>query len=108
MNSSTEWKAYTSDEHNYIFFQLNNIRNELNYFDSMYYFWLKCFQTELNGECTRELILIKMKKHLAPFLICLGSLLIFLIIYLIIHHYRKQQRYRTPNDAIQYPNFITT
>jgi hypothetical protein len=27
---------------------------------------------------------------------------------LIYRHYRKQQQYRTPNDLIQYPNFITT
>jgi hypothetical protein len=95
-------------EHNYIFFQLNNIRNELNYFDSMYYFWLKCFQTELNGECNSELILMKMKKHLIPFLILISVLLIIIIICLICRHYRKQQQYRTPNDLIQYPNFITT
>ncbi|CAF5134965.1 unnamed protein product [Rotaria sp. Silwood1] len=91
-NSTIEWKPYTSNEHNYIFFQLNNIHNELNYFDSMYNFWIKFFQTELNGGCHKELIIMKIKKHIGLFLIILFVLLIFIIIYFICKRYRKNKK----------------
>ncbi|CAF4027643.1 unnamed protein product, partial [Rotaria sp. Silwood1] len=38
-DTKIQWKSYTNNEHNYMFFQLNNIHNEHNYYDSMYYFW---------------------------------------------------------------------
>ncbi len=108
INSNIQWKPYTTNEHNYLFFQLNNIHNEHNYYDSMYYFWLKCFQTELNGICNNEFQLMKMKKHLAAFLIILFVLLIIVVIYFICKHFQTRQRYRTPTDLAQYPNFVTT
>jgi hypothetical protein len=107
-NSTTQWKPYTTSEHNYIFFQLNNIHNERNYFDFMYDFWLKCFQTELNGGCNREYLSMKMKKYFGLFLIILFVFLFILILSFLCKHYFKKQRYRTSNDLLQYPNFITT
>lgn len=106
--SYPEWKAYTLNEHNYIFFQLNNIHNEPNYFDSMYNFWLKSFQTELIGGCSRKLLMMKMKKHIAPFLIILFVLFIILILYFLCKRHHQKEQYRTQNDLLQYPNFITT
>jgi len=109
MNSNVEWKSYTRNEHNYIFFQLNNIHNERDYFDSMYEFWLKYFQRESNGgECHIELLKIKMTKHLVPFLIILSVLLIILMLYFLCKCYHRRERYRTPNDLLQYPSFVTT
>lgn len=108
LNSYPEWKAYTLDEHNYIFFQLNNIHNERNYFDSMYEFWLRSFQTELLGGCGNKLIIIKMKRHITKFLLILSILLIILIFYFLYKCHQKKKQYRTPNDLLQYPNFITT
>ncbi|CAF2718797.1 unnamed protein product [Rotaria sp. Silwood2] len=89
MNSTIEWRPYTENEHNYIFFQLNNIHNEPNYFDSMYYFWIKFFQTELNGGCHNELTIMKKKKHVLSFVLILFVLLIIIIIYFIYKRYRK-------------------
>jgi len=76
----------------------------------MYEFWLKCFQRESNGgECHIELLKIKMKKHFIPFLIILSFLLTILILYFLCKFYQKQrEQYRTRDDLLQYPSFITT
>jgi type VI protein secretion system component VasF len=74
----------------------------------MYYFWLKTFQTELNGGCKIYKVITKMKRHLAPFLIILSVLLVIIILYFLGKCYHKKELYRTPNDLLQYPNFITT
>ncbi|CAF3882499.1 unnamed protein product [Adineta steineri] len=107
-DTKIQWKSYTNNEHNYMFFQLNNIHNEHNYYDSMYYFWLKCFQTELDGGCHNGHFITKMKKHLLPFFIFLSCLLIIIIICFIYAHYQRKKRQRTSADLQQYPNFIPT
>jgi hypothetical protein len=103
-----QWKSYTANEHNYILFELNNIHNERNYFDSMYDFWLKTFQMESDGGCDHKMGFIKMKKHIVLFLILLSVLIVILILYTVYKCYQKKNRYRTPNDLLQYPNFLTT
>jgi uncharacterized membrane protein YukC len=69
---------------------------------------LKTFQIESNGGCQNKLVLIKMKKYLGSFLILLSVLILILIIYALYKRHQKTNRYRTPNDLIQYPNFLTT
>lgn len=108
IDRSDQWKSYTTDEHNYLFFQLNNIRIERNYFDSMYQFWLKIFQIESHGRCEHRLILMKMKKHLKTFFILLASLFLISSICLLRKYCRKKERFQTTNDLVQYPNFLTT
>ena len=109
--SDIRWKAYTSTEHNYMFFQLNNIRNEVDYFDSMYQFWSECFQTERNGGCQQTWM--KMKKHLLPFFLLVLALVLLLITCLICTQVRKKKRClssqaRLPIDQLQYPHLIST
>ncbi|CAF1056578.1 unnamed protein product [Adineta steineri] len=84
----TEWKSYTNKNHNYLYFQLNNIHNEINYFDSMYDFWLKCFQTEDQGGCTKG----KIRKHLALFLFICSSIFILTISYLIWKYFQMKKK----------------
>ena len=108
IDRTEQWKSYTTDEHNYLFFQLNNIRIERNYFDSMYQFWLKIFQIESHGGCEHRLILMKMKKHLKTFFIFLVSLFLISSICLLRKYCRKKERFQTSNDLGQYPNFLTT
>lgn len=106
--TNSEWREYTQEEHNYIFFQLNNIHTEYSYFDSMYDFWLKCFQTELNGRCENVYFIMKMKKHFGIFFLILLALLLIMFCYFLRKYYRKKQHYRAANDLIQYPNFLNT
>ncbi|UJR15213.1 hypothetical protein I4U23_002172 [Adineta vaga] len=108
LDSQSEWKPYTAYEHNYMFFQLNNIRNERNYYDSMYSFWSQCFQMEFHGQCNQKYLLTKMKKHVVPFIILLSGFLLIIIVYFICRHYQKKERYRTSTDMQQYPNFLPT
>ncbi len=63
---------------------------------------------ELNGGCNNLFTKMKMKKHLASFFIILLVLLIIVIIYFLYKRYHKKERYRTPNNLLQYPNFLTT
>ena len=111
--SDTQWKNYTSAEHNYMFFQLNDIRNEPNYFDSMYQFWSDCFQTEKNGGC-QQAPWMKMKRHLLPFLLIVLVLVLLLITCLVCQQVqKKKKRYlssqaRLPIDQLQYPHLIST
>ncbi|CAF1136483.1 unnamed protein product [Adineta ricciae] len=106
--SQSEWKPYTASEHNYMFFELNNIRNERDYYSSMYSFWSQCFQIESTGRCTKANLYTKMKRHVVPFSILLSSLLLIILVYLICKSYYKKKQYRTPNDLHQYPDFVTT
>ncbi len=104
-----EWKLYTDDEHNYIYFQLNNIRNERNYFDTMYNFWLENFQIENKGNCPK----MKIKKHVRSWMIFLFFLFFLLMIYFIWIYFQKKKRghllssNRSPTALIPYPNRIS-
>jgi hypothetical protein len=105
---NTEWKSYQETEHNYIFFRLNNIYNEPNYFDAMYNFWLECFQIEDRGGCYKT----KAKKHLTPLIVLLILLLIILIIFFIWKYSQKKKRghllsYRSPTALLSYPNRVS-
>ena len=92
INSNIQWKPYTAIERNYIFFELNNIHNVRNYFDSMYDFWLECFQAELNGGCSNNLVM-RIKKYLISYLIILLVLSFIIFIYVIYEYYRKKRAY---------------
>lgn len=105
---NVEWKSYTEDGHNYLFFHLNNIHNELNYFDTMYNFWLECFRIENAGGCTK----MKMNKHLTSFIILFVFLLIILIIYFIWKYFQKRNRrqlssHGSPTVLLPYPNRVS-
>jgi len=106
----SEWKAYRDNEHNYIYFQLNNIRNERNYFDSMYDFWLECFRIENTGHCNK----IKMKNHLTSLMIFFILILILIIIYCLWKYFQnKRKRYllshRSPTATalLAYPTRVS-
>ena len=107
-SSIEQWKPYTADEHNYLFFQLNHIHTERNYFDSMYEFWLTIFRTETRGGCIHRLILVKMRQHLKIFLIVLLILLGIVSIALLRKYCRKKAQNRTRNHFNQYPKDLTT
>lgn len=82
-----EWQPYRRNEHNYMFFQLNSIRNERNYFDTMYEFWLKYFHMEKTGHCQKSWFMknkrfMFMMNKLLMFII---SLIIFFVCFMCIY-----------------------
>jgi hypothetical protein len=106
-----EWKSYTEHEHNYIYFQLNNIHNERNYFDTMYDFWLENFQIENTGICPK--MKITKKRHMTSWMIFLFFLFFFLMIYFIWIYFQKKKRghllssNRSPTALIPYPALVS-
>ena len=99
-----EWKEYLKDEHNYMFFQLNEIRNELNYFDSMYEFWSEFFRIETSGGC--ETTLMKMKTKTIFFAFSL--LLICLFTLGTIGCFCKYVRKKDDNSLSSSPHLVST
>ncbi|UJR31465.1 hypothetical protein I4U23_018954 [Adineta vaga] len=79
-----EWKMYSKFEHNYLYFHLNNIHNEQNYFDSMYNFWMKCFQIEDAGGCNKP----KIGRHFTSFLVLFLIIFILIMIYFIWKYFQ--------------------
>lgn len=118
MNESplpTQWKPFTSKEHNYLFFQLNQIRTEVNYFDSMYQFWSECFLIESTGQCIRTTF-DSHRSMLKPFVhifTCLLIIVVFLTIIFFIWrscHRKKQGRLlspRSPGPLLTYPHRVS-
>lgn len=86
-NVDTTWKNFRHDEHNYIVFELNEIRNEKNYFDSMYEFWSRAFQIERNGGCKTNSK--QLKDFLFPILIFVSILILATISLLIFKSFEK-------------------
>jgi len=85
---------------------LNHIHTERNYFDSMYEFWLKTFQTESNGGCDSRLLKIKMNKYYGFIVLFVFVLIFILFCWLLRRFYRNRQRYQTANN--DYPSFLNT
>lgn len=102
-SATYEWKEYTRTEHNYMIFQLNNIHTERNYFDSMYKFWLKTFQTESNGGCEFRWFRMKMKKHYGIFFLLIFVLILILFCMFLRKFCRNRQHCQTTTD---YPRFV--
>lgn len=105
-----EWKAYTRTEHNYMYFQLKRIRNEVNYFDSMYDFWLDIFRIEDAGACPK---MKKKKKNrltsVMMFLIVLSSIPMFYFIWKYFQKKKQREFLSSPPAAsLPYPDHIST
>ncbi|CAF1024438.1 unnamed protein product [Rotaria sordida] len=105
--SNIEWKPYTNNEHNYLYFGLNSIQNELNYFDKMYQFWLRCFRIESKGGCRKK----KFIKHLILFMTSLIFLSILLMMYFLWTYCQKKKpghlfSHRSPTALYPYPNHV--
>lgn len=112
---TVEWKAYSSNEHNYLFFQLNHIRNEVNYFDSMYQFWLECFRIEDTGLCPHSYIASN-RSFLSIALHILTCLLIVIVFFFILFciwrnsQQKKRERLlspRSPGPLLTYPHRVS-
>ncbi|CAF0998244.1 unnamed protein product [Adineta ricciae] len=103
-----EWKAYTKSDHNYLYFHLNNIHNRPKYFDSMYDFWMKCFQTEQSGGCNKP----KIGKYLTLLLHLLAIILILIGIWSIWKYFQLKKSgqllaHESPSILIPHPNRVS-
>jgi len=99
--SHVEWKEYTNKQHNYLYFRLNNIHNERNYFDSMYDFWLECFRIENSGHCKN----MKIKRYFPSLMFLFIFIFILIIIYFIWNYLQKKKKgHRSPTALLPYPN----
>jgi hypothetical protein len=93
-----------------MYFHLNNIHNEHNFFDSMYQFWLECFRIENAGGCTKQEM--KMKRHLISFMLTFLCLSIILIIYFIWKYFQNKKKghllsRQSPTALLPYLNRVS-
>lgn len=87
--NDTEWRPYSSNEHNFMFFQLNSIHNERNYFDRMYKFWTKYFHVEKSGHCQKSSYMTKRSMFLVSLILIFVC---FLCIYFLWKCFQKKNK----------------
>jgi hypothetical protein len=109
---SEEWQPYTAQEHNFLFFQLNQIRNERNYFDAMHRFWFEWYRIEQTGVCRVPRLSSSVKKHLRLVLVLFLILLGCFVVYLIWKYMQQRKKGRllsprSPAPLLSHPRRIS-
>ena len=91
-----------------MYFQLNHLRNEVNYFDSMYNFWLEIFRIEDAGACPK----MKKRNQWTSVMIFLLVLTCIPMFYFIWNYFQKKKQREflssPPAASLPYPDHVST
>ncbi|CAF1293392.1 unnamed protein product [Rotaria magnacalcarata] len=107
--SNIQWKPYTTYEHSYLYFHMNSIHLEYNYFDEMYNFWLGCFQIESRGNCQK----VKIRQYFISFIILFIFLLTLIMLFILWKYCQKKKAgllfsRRPPAPLVPHSNSVST